>query len=175
MSYSKFKETLNKHLKYETAAQQHILKYYNDRTPDDVYTLHEVNEDCLYDFSIKSSKYKYKFEVKADLMSNHTNNYYIEYESSGKPSGILTSKADYYVITNGKNYYCIKLSKLKDIYEQNLKIPSMHRECYEKDDEGKSLHGNTGKPRYTNGLIIKTNMLNHEMVLINSTSDTNET
>ena len=55
MSYSKFKETLNKHLKYEIAAQQHILKYYN-RTPDDVYTLHEVNEDCLYDFSIKTSK-----------------------------------------------------------------------------------------------------------------------
>lgn len=38
-----------------------------------------------------------KFEVKTDRLSAKTGNIYIEYESRGKPSGIATTQADYWV------------------------------------------------------------------------------
>lgn len=38
-----------------------------------------------------------KVEVKCDRMTVKTGNIYIEYESRGKPSGIATSQADYWV------------------------------------------------------------------------------
>ena len=38
-----------------------------------------------------------KIEVKSDRITIKTGNVYIEYESRGKPSGIATSEADYWV------------------------------------------------------------------------------
>lgn len=38
-----------------------------------------------------------KIEVKSDRITTKTGNVYIEYESRGKPSGIATSEADYWV------------------------------------------------------------------------------
>ena len=38
-----------------------------------------------------------KIEVKSDRITAKTGNIYIEYESRGKPSGIATSQADYWV------------------------------------------------------------------------------
>lgn len=38
-----------------------------------------------------------RFEVKTDRLSAKTGNIYIEYESRGKPSGIKTTQADYWV------------------------------------------------------------------------------
>jgi hypothetical protein len=38
-----------------------------------------------------------KVEVKTDRLTEKTGNVYIEYESRGKPSGIVTSQADYWV------------------------------------------------------------------------------
>mgnify|MGYP003652686348 FL=1 len=37
-------------------------------------------------------------EVKFDFACYRTGNFYIEYESRGKPSGIATSKADYWML-----------------------------------------------------------------------------
>ena len=43
-----------------------------------------------------------KIEVKTDRMTESTGNVYIEYESRGKPSGIKTTQADYWVYKVGK-------------------------------------------------------------------------
>jgi hypothetical protein len=53
-----------------------------------------------YDFEgKKKDNIKYKFEVKADRMSRRTGNFFIEIESkSGKPSGLRTTEADYYLL-----------------------------------------------------------------------------
>lgn len=177
MSFAKFKETYNEHLKYEIAAQNHILKYYNSRATDK-YAIHEIQNEnnyttLLYDFSIKNADHIYKFEVKADLLSNKTHNYFIEYESSGKPSGIMTSTANYYIITNGEDYYCIKRSKLKAIHHQHLGTPALIRTSYEIDTRYRP-NGDVRKPRYTRGVLIKTSVLNPLMVLINDISTTGE-
>jgi hypothetical protein len=39
----------------------------------------------------------YKIEVKCDRMAHHTHNIYIELYSRGKPSGISTTQADYWI------------------------------------------------------------------------------
>lgn len=60
-----------------------------------------------------------KFEVKTDRLSAKTGNIYIEYESRGKPSGIKTTQADYWVykVTETKAIV-IKTEELKAIVRQ---------------------------------------------------------
>lgn len=48
------------------------------------------------------------FEVKADRKTINTGNIAIEFECRGKPSGITTSKSDYWVyFLDGKNQYLL--------------------------------------------------------------------
>jgi hypothetical protein len=42
-----------------------------------------------------------KFEVKTDRQTEETGNIYIEYQSRGKPSGIKTTQADFWVYKVG--------------------------------------------------------------------------
>ena len=60
-----------------------------------------------------------KFEVKTDRLSAKTGNIYIEYKSRGKPSGIKTTQADYWVykVTETKAIV-IKTDELKAIVRQ---------------------------------------------------------
>ena len=58
-----------------------------------------------------------KVEVKTDRMAHHTGNIAIEYEFNGKPSGISTTKADYWAFVLGDKSLVvfIKTENLKDI------------------------------------------------------------
>ena len=53
-----------------------------------------------------------KIEVKKDIGSSKSNNYFIEYECNGELSGISTTTADYWVICDETNYIWIKRNKL---------------------------------------------------------------
>ena len=53
--------------------------------------------------------------MKADLYSNSTNIFFIEYYGYGKPSGIKTTQANNYIITDGIKYYLIDTNKLKKL------------------------------------------------------------
>lgn len=64
-----------------------------------------------------------KIEVKSDRKTIETGNVYIEYWSRGKPSGISTSQADYYVYKIGEDIAFIISNeqlkkKLKQLVEQ---------------------------------------------------------
>lgn len=62
-----------------------------------------------------------KIEVKTDLKASDTGNVFIEYESRKKPSGISTTKADWYAfILSKENIIIIKTSKLKMICREYL-------------------------------------------------------
>lgn len=58
-----------------------------------------------------------KIEVKYDRMAHITGNIYVEFESRGKPSGIATSKANYWIFVIDKKDYAIivNIKKLKEI------------------------------------------------------------
>jgi len=51
-------------------------------------------------------------EVKADLKSQETGNIVIEIEMFGRPSGLLTTKADDWVICTGDYFYWIEPQEL---------------------------------------------------------------
>jgi len=47
-------------------------------------------------------------EVKSDLKSNFTGNIVVEIEMFGKPSGLMVTKADYWVFYDGNKFISIK-------------------------------------------------------------------
>lgn len=53
-------------------------------------------------------------EVKSDIKSNETGNIVIEVEMSGVPSALITSKADYWVFSDGKQLIVMSLRRIKD-------------------------------------------------------------
>ena len=59
-------------------------------------------------------------------MANKTNNFFIEYFGSGKPSGIKTTLANYYVLSFDLiNFYQISVNELKKLLiTGNYKIVS---------------------------------------------------
>ena len=62
-----------------------------------------------------------KVEVKDETAhSKRTGNVFIEFESRGKPSGIVTSESDFYCfkITEG-SYVFVETSKLKRVFKEN--------------------------------------------------------
>lgn len=58
-----------------------------------------------------------KVEVKTDRMAHHTGNIAVEYASRGLPSGISTTKADYwaFVIGENKTVIFITTERLKEL------------------------------------------------------------
>ena len=95
-------------LKYEQEAAKRINKLFN-------VEILNFNNDNKYDF-IDSNNIKY--EVKYDGYSIKSGNFFIEYKGYGKPSGISTTEAQYYIITDGNNYYMICTKKLKGLCAQ---------------------------------------------------------
>ena len=54
------------------------------------------------------------FEIKNDEMAHKTGNIVVEVESRGKPSGISTTKSDYWAFHFNDRFYIVKTSTLKE-------------------------------------------------------------
>lgn len=106
-NYTKFLTDLEKFKSYEIEASERINLKYN-------INIERINDDYKYDF-ITSDNITY--EVKTDVQSLKSLNYYIEYLFNGKSSGIRTSEADYYIINDTNKYYLIPTQELKDLYK----------------------------------------------------------
>ena len=82
----------------------------------------EYNSDFKYDLKEGILKGETKFhkmlseskiEVKFDRMTRKTGNVYIEFESRGKPSGIRTTEADYWVyFTHDEECFVLSVDRL---------------------------------------------------------------
>ena len=94
--------------KYEREASERIKKLCNV----EIFDLFNKNNGNKYDF--KDSN-EIKYEVKYDGYSIKSGNFYIEYKGYGKASGITTTEANFYVITDGTNYYLIDVEILKKL------------------------------------------------------------
>lgn len=105
-SYSKFQGDLKKGKIYEKKASEYF----------DYKKIH-YPEGCFkdYDFIIDD---KIKIEVKSDTSASRTGNLAIEYECNGKPSGISSTKADYYVyFINHPDHDEVYLIPIKDLVD----------------------------------------------------------
>ncbi len=74
------------------------------------YIMNDNTVKTNYDFIYGNTKY----EVKFDKRSLTTCNFFIECFFNNKKSGIYTSEAKYYIITNGNQHYKIKVKYLKN-------------------------------------------------------------
>ena len=59
------------------------------------------------------------YEVKADVMSLATNNFFIEFKKGNHNTGILTTESIFHIITNTKKYYLIETRILLNLVFQN--------------------------------------------------------
>ena len=83
------------------------------------------NNDNRYDIVIQDTENNIsKIEIKADKQASKTNNFYIEYMSHNKTSGINTTQADIliYVVEHEDKYnmYWINLIHLKHYINTNI-------------------------------------------------------
>ena len=106
-NYYFFLKKLKEYEPYEIEASKRIENFNN------VSTIFRCNTN-EYDFKTSDDK---TYEVKTDKMSLSTNNFYIEFEGYGKPSGIKTTISDYYIFSDTINYYCIPTIVLKQIIQ----------------------------------------------------------
>ena len=135
-----FKKKLKEAHIYEKQAAIITSEYFND------YDI-SFNFDNKYDFVLNNKQLK--FEVKYDDMSNKTNNYFIEYESFYKLSGISVSISDYYILTNSNNYYMIETKKLKQLI---------------KDKKYKFIRKSGDNVSNSTGYIFDINIINNESI-----------
>lgn len=77
-----------------------------------------------YDILAKYKRREYTFEVKEDFMSEDTGNVALEFSCRGKPSGIETSRADFYIYKlhrkNGVEFVLHTSKTLKDMVKKAL-------------------------------------------------------
>lgn len=58
-------------------------------------------------------------EVKYDPMSNETGNIVIEVEMFGKPSALETTKADWWIFYDDKQFVCLDPEKIRNCIKEN--------------------------------------------------------
>jgi hypothetical protein len=105
MTYENFLIKLKKYKPYEETASEKICLL------NSVSVLNTCN-NYRYDFETSDN---IKYEVKTDEMSLRTNNFFIEVVGYGKPSGIATTEAKFYILSDTKIYYLIDVEALKKI------------------------------------------------------------
>ena len=127
MFYDKLKEFQP----YEVIASEKVEKLFDVK-------IISFNNDCRYDFIDNNG---HKYEVKTEPTSKRTGNYFIEYQGYGKPSGISTTEAKYYIFSDTINYYIIKTKKLKLLVAQHGRV------CKTKDN-------------LTYGHLVRTDIIN---------------
>ena len=112
--YSEFLKNLEAFKKYEVEASKRIELKFN-------VSILSFNNTNKYDF-ITSDNITY--EVKTEPLSLKTNNFFIEFKGYGKPSGISTTEANYYIFSDTINYYLISTNILKQLIKETkgLKI-----------------------------------------------------
>jgi hypothetical protein len=106
-SYEYFWKQLEIGQLYERHAIDKIGELY-----DGIISIETCN-DNRYDFIIQPQNIS--FEVKYDKMAIKTGYFFIEYEGYGKPSGISTTRAKFYILTDGKYFFQISVERLKQL------------------------------------------------------------
>jgi len=99
------------------------------------------NNDNRYDLAFRTAKGRRTVEVKQDFTCAKTGNVGVEFSCRGKPSGIATSKADYYAYVvhtprSGRRLYFAPTRALKDL----IASESYHRTVNGGDPGSNSLN-----------------------------------
>jgi len=105
-TYDEFIKNVESHHKYEILAQEKLSSFFKT-------SIKSYNNTKDYDILLENNL---KFEVKFIGTFDKYDTVNIECFRNA-PSGILTTKSDYYIITNSDIYYLIKTDELLKICE----------------------------------------------------------
>ena len=105
---SQFKKDLLTGQIGEKEAQNKIIKKFNVSILNECY-------GYRYDFKCSNG---FKYEIKTDIVSNVTGNFFIEILSHQQPSGIQTTHAHYYIINDTINFYMIEVAILRQLIDE---------------------------------------------------------
>jgi hypothetical protein len=87
-----YQQKFQKQLAQGQMFERMALRYF----PHETYEM--TPKGCkTHDFTIRHKGNDVRVEVKSEILAFHTNNVAIEYECSGKPSGIRSTLADWWV------------------------------------------------------------------------------
>ena len=118
-TYDNFINNVKSHHKYEILSSKKAELYFKT-------SIKSFNETKDYDILLENNL---KFEVKFIGTFDEYDTVNIECFRN-EPSGILTTKSDYYIITNGETYYLIKTDELIKLC-QNSEIKKLkYSFCY---------------------------------------------
>lgn len=104
---------------------------------------------------------EYTVEVKLDSIAHRTGNFYIEYQSRGKDSGLKTTRADYYALmTIDKSFVMmVKTDHLKKA------LKSWQRKCVnQKLNPDKTWRKKGGDDKTSVGMLIPVKQLAQEIL-----------
>ncbi len=107
MAHYNFRRDLEIGQQAEKEAAEKLKKYFNC----DI----EFNHDSRYDIKTTLGHISRTYEVKTDLLCGKTGNLALEYECRGKPSGITTTEADYWIYKLDDGFYRISTKELKNL------------------------------------------------------------
>jgi hypothetical protein len=157
--HNKWLNDLNEGQKGERVIAEHIIN-----KKDGEYEIVEFGNDHKYDFKLESKlkeTYIY-FEVKTDryeyFKDIHTGNLFIEVSCSGKPSGVSTTQADYFVyyFPDKELAYLIKVNDLK-----TLLLTEDHIRSTQSGDGGR-----------VSGYLINRETWGHKFIILKIKKDT---
>ena len=114
-THNQFLSNVNKYKKSELEAGERLCKYFKT-------TLKAFNNDNKYDIILENGLL---YESKYDSYFDKYDHVYIECFRTSKPSGILTSISNYYVITDGSNYYLINIKELLSLCKKHDNIKKL--------------------------------------------------
>ena len=116
-AYNKFHKDLKQGQKYETKCLEYL---------DYDSVIHKKGYFKEYDLTIFKNGHPIKIEVKSDRQASKTGNLAIEYECNNNPSGITSTKADYWVYfvvyPDREECYKIPIDDLKNIIKDCRKV-----------------------------------------------------
>tara|TARA_B100000902_G_C26938472_1_gene729828 strand:- start:38 stop:490 length:453 start_codon:yes stop_codon:yes gene_type:complete len=104
------KPSFESQLKIGLKEEETFLKLLKHRYPHTIKIEGAFKEFDFYLPDIDS-----KVELKTDKKSNYTGNFVVETYHYGKPSGISTTTADFWVFNDGKDYCWITPDQIKNI------------------------------------------------------------
>ena len=112
-------DTFNRDLKTGQVYEDIVLKKIQDKYPQ-AYK----QEGYCKDWDIYVPELSIGIEVKSDQKSQYTGNIVIEIEFNGKPSGLTTTKAQYWVIFDSDLYIWFKVGDIRRCIKENDLFPA---------------------------------------------------
>ena len=123
-TYTEFLKQFEANKPFEDLAIEKAVDYFTSLSPvltlqgsdqrDKPYTVLRRPDGTNYrelrfDAEIGTGETTIRIEVKTDHKSTNAGNFFIEYVTHGKPSGIAITDADFYVISNTVDYHLISV------------------------------------------------------------------